>query len=482
LKLERALEKAGGFMPIRRTLIAYALVALIAPFGVFYFQANPDAAPGAAGGGGARGGSSASLRYHPVGLGEVVSVVSAVGEIEADEIVGLSFTTGGRVAEVFVAESDYVMAGDLLMRLENDNQRIAYDQAVLGLELVEIQLADLLGPPDGDNVRIAEANVEAAYKAYQDSLTTASRAQLEAAQLQVDQARAAVDSAEERRIVGGDFNNEEDVALADAAIGQASFQLRIAELQLQDLRNGDGNAANAAYLSYLQAEADLERALAGPTELEIQQAETRVAQAQARLDSAELALSKTELRAPFDGFVADIPVEPGSLVQPGVTVATLVDVDPLSVTVQIDEIDISSIQPGMDVRVEVDALPNTFLEAELEKVALTGQQTAGGIVNYDAEVRLEESNPLVRVGMTAEANIVIAQAEDVLVIPNAFIRLDRQRNEAFVQVVTGDNELEERQVSLGLRGPDFSEVTDGLQEGDIIAADLSGNQLSLFGD
>ncbi len=471
-------------MPIRRTLIAYALLVIVAPFGFFFLQANPDGALGAPAGpgGSARGGNSASLRYHPVGRGEVVSVVSAVGSIEADEVVEASFTLGGRIAEIFVAESDYVQAGDLLLRLENDNQRIAYDQAVLGLEQAEISLADLLGPPDADNVRIAEANVEAAFKAYQDSLSTASRAQIDAARLQVDQARAAVDSAEERRIIGGDFNSDEDVSLADAAIGEASFQLRIAELQLQDLRSGDGNAANAAFLSFQQAEADLAAVLAGPTDLDIEQAEVRVDQALARLDSAELALSKTELRAPFDGFVALLPVEVGVLVAPGSTVATLVDVEPLSVTVQIDEIDISDIQPGMPVRVEVDALPNTFLRAELEKVALTGQQTAGGIVNYDAEVRLEESNPLVRVGMTAEANIVIAQTDDVLVIPNAFIRLDRRRNEAFVQVVTGDNDLEERQVSLGLRGEDFSEVTDGLQEGDVVAADLSGNQLSLFGD
>lgn len=469
-------------MPIRRTLIAYALVALIAPFGLFYFQASSGGAPGAAGGGGGRGGSTASLRYHVVGRGEVVSVVSAVGTIEADEVVDASFTTPGRVVEIFVAESDYVEEGDLLMRLENDNQRISYDQAVLQLELREIELADLLGPPDADNVRIAEANVEAAFKSYQDSLTTASRAQINAAELEVQQARAAVDAAEERRIIGGGFSNEEEVALADAEIGSASFQLRIAELQLQDLRTGDGNAANAAYLSYLQAEADLAAVLAGPTDLEVEQAEARVTQAEARLESAELALSKTELRAPFNGFVAEIPVELGSLVQPGAPVATLVDVDPLSVTVQIDEIDISDIEPGRPVRVEVDALPNVVLAAELEKIALAGQQTAGGIVNYDAEVQLLENNPQVRVGMTAEANIVIAQRDDVLVIPNAFIRLDRQRNQAFVQVVSADNELEERQVSLGLRGEDFSEVIDGLQEGDVIAADLSGNQLSLFGD
>jgi HlyD family secretion protein len=172
----------------------------------------------------------------------------------------------------------------------------------------------------------------------------------------------------------------------------------------------------------------------------------------------------------------------GALVNPGVPVAVMVDVDPLSVRVQIDEIDIGSIEPGLPVRVEVDALTNTFLDARLEKISLTGQQTAGGIVNYEAEVQLEESDPRVRVGMTAEANIVVAQESEVLIVPNAYIRLDRRTNEAFVQVVNTDNELEERQVTLGLRGEDASEVVSGLVVGDIVAADLSGNQLSLFGD
>ncbi|MEO0561930.1 MAG: efflux RND transporter periplasmic adaptor subunit, partial [Chloroflexota bacterium] len=191
---------------------------------------------------------------------------------------------------------------------------------------------------------------------------------------------------------------------------------------------------------------------------------------------------KTELRAPYSGVIGDVFVEPGTLIQPGSAIVQLVDIDPLSVTVQVDEIDIRQIEPGMEVRVEVDALSDTLLDAELEKIALTGQQTAGGIVNYDAEVQLRETDPRVRVGMTAEANVVVAQEEGVLVVPNAFIRLDRRRNEAFVQVVGADNELEERQISLGLRGEDFSEVTDGLVVGDVIAADLSGNQLSIFGD
>jgi multidrug efflux pump subunit AcrA (membrane-fusion protein) len=301
-------------MPIRRFLVFYALLVVAVPLGYFFVQANPEvaAAGGGPAGGGGGGNASTSLQYFVVEQGEVVQFVSAVGEIEADKVVNMSFTTPGRVRDVFVNPSDFVEEGDLLMVIENDNQRIGYDQALLNLENNQIALADLLGPPDGDAVRIAEANVEAAFDSYRASNSTASIAEIQAADLQVQQAQAALDSAIERRTLGGDFNNEMEVTLADAQIGEASFNLEIANLRAQDLRTGDWAGANAAYLRYLQAEAELERVLAGPAELDIQQAEVRVEQAEAQLASAELALSKTEIRAPFAGFVADVLVEPGS--------------------------------------------------------------------------------------------------------------------------------------------------------------------------
>jgi HlyD family secretion protein len=462
-------------MPIRRLLVIFTLLTVAVPFGFFYLEANPPQSEEGS------GGVTTNIQYYAVNPGTVEAVVSAVGTVEAQDIVDVSFTTGGRVTEVYVREGDYVQEGALLMRVQNDLQRIAYDQAVLNLELAEIDLADLSGPPDADNVAIAEANVDAAYGNYQASLTTAPQGDIDAADLRVEQAQAAYDAAVERRIYGGDFTSEEAVTLADAQIGAASFDLEIARLTAQDLRSGNSAQAQSAYQGYLQRVAELERVLAGPDPLEIEQAEVRVTQAMAAMESAELALSKTELRAPFTGVISDVYVEPGAIVSPGAQTIRMVDVEPLSLTIQIDEIDIGLIEPGMPVSVEVDALPNQFFDGRLTKIALTGVQSAGGIVNYDAEVELVGTDPRIRIGMTAEANIIVEQSEGVLYAPNAFIRLDRRQNKAFVQLVGENNEFEEREVALGLRGANTSEITSGLNEGDIIAADLSGNQFQLFG-
>jgi hypothetical protein len=70
----------------------------------------------------------------------------------------------------------------------------------------------------------------------------------------------------------------------------------------------------------------------------------------------------------------------------------------------------------------------------------------------------------------------------VLVIPNIYIRLDRQADRAFVNVMRADGTLEEDvEITLGLRGQNSSEVLSGVSEGDVLAVDLTGDQISLFG-
>jgi HlyD family secretion protein len=100
-------------------------------------------------------------------------------------------------------------------------------------------------------------------------------------------------------------------------------------------------------------------------------------------------------------------------------------------------------------------------------------------VNYDVELTIDADDPRVRVGMTAEANIIADQRENVLVIPNLYIRLDRSADRAFVNILR-DGVVEEVEVQLGLQGQDASEVISGLREGDVIVVDTSGDGLSSF--
>ena len=147
---------------------------------------------------------------------------------------------------------------------------------------------------------------------------------------------------------------------------------------------------------------------------------------------------------------------------------------------QIDEIDIQQIREGMSALVKLDALPDVVLKATIESVALVGTNN-NGIISYDVEVRLDENNSLVRAGMTAEASVTVAEKQNVLSIPNEYIRLDRQRDIAYVNIIGDDGRLRETEVKLGLRGDQSSEVVDGLVVGDVLAVDLGGDRIGLFG-
>ena len=192
------------------------------------------------------------------------------------------------------------------------------------------------------------------------------------------------------------------------------------------------------------------------------------------------ALNHTQLTAPFDGIITTINGEMGALIAPNVAVMEIDDVSPLHLVVQVDEIDVRQIAVGMPARVRLDALTDVELAATLEDIALVPSDN-NGVVSYDVTVRLDESDPRVRVGMTAEASVVVQSRQQVVVVPNQYIRLDRQQNQAYINLVSDDGSLQETPVTLGLQGQDQSEITAGLDEGAVIGIDLSADRISLFG-
>ena len=458
-------------MTVRRSLILLTLVTFVIPLVTLADSMTPRAQPAA---------TSDNLQLHTVGPGMVEVVVSAVGSIEASDVVAVGFTGPGRVESIYVAEGDVVLAGDLLAQQANETQRINYAQAVLAVEAARLRVEDLRDGPDDSQVRVAQANLDSAWGQY-NAISGAVRPEdLRAAELRVQQAETALTEAQQTRSTARGGQGEEAYLLLDAQVGQASFNLELARLQLESLRTGNQGGANSAYARVLQAQAELERVLAGPSELDIERAELGVQQALNTLMDAENALNRTQITAPIDGIVSALTIEVGSLVTPGRAVLELTRVDSLKLTVQVDEVDISRVAEGMAARVRIDALPGLLLPARIEQIALLGR-SEGGIVSYDVQLGLDAGDPRVRVGMTSEAALIVEEKRDVLVVPNIYIRLDRRANQAFVNVLRPDGTLEEIEVRLGLQGQENSEIIDGLEMGTVVALDLSGEQFSFGG-
>lgn len=462
-------------MSVRRSIILLTLTVIATPIAVFGLRVNQaqqqvDTEAAAA----------ARLQFHTVERGNLSLSVTAIGRVEPDQEARLSFTSAGRVTELLVEQGDVVQAGAVLARLNDDLQRIALERAQLSLDMALLRREQLLTGADETQIAAAEANVGAAQGAVNAIYNAVSDDDIRAAELAYQQAQQAVTDAQQARATAPGDQPQQAYELLDARVGQASFNAEIARLQLEQLRSGSSADVGAAAARVEQAQAELDQLLAGPTEAQIAQADATVAQAQVEVDGAQDALEDMILRAPFDGVVTALSVEQDALVLPGVPALVVTDLEPLQLTVQVDEIDVREIREAMAANVRFDALPGVSLAATLEQIALLSS-SQNGIVNYDVQLRLDEMDERVRAGMTAEAAVVTQARNDVLVVPNEYIRLDRTRDAAYVNLVGADGTLEEVEITLGLQGQETSEIVSGLRLGDTVAVDLSSDSISLFG-
>lgn len=459
-------------MSVSRSLLVLTLLILGLPVAIFTAQQSGQSAA-------ASSQQFENLQLYEVTRDRVELSVNAIGTIEAEQVVTLSFLSSGRVAEVLVQRDDYVLPGDPLARLDSTNEQIAYERAVLNLERAELDMDNVM-QVDEDAVRRAEAQVDAAWGAYLNIANAVTEEDIRAAEESYQNALEYAQYVAARRDqapggYGGDIYNQ-----LDAQAGEASFNAEIARLQLEQLRTQTAPGANAAYQNVLVAQSELERVKAGPTDVQIETAAIGIRQAESQLERAAADLERRTLTAPIEGVISAVNVESGALVGPGVPAVTVTDVSPLLLTVQVDEIDIGLVEEGLPVRVSVDALPDVNFDATVADIASVGQNQEG-IVTYDVSLDLGEVDPRVRVGMTAEATIIIEARPQTLVVPNLYIRLERGTGRAFVNVLREDQSVEEVEVELGLRGQSDSEILSGLEEGDLVALDLSGSGFNFLG-
>jgi HlyD family secretion protein len=458
--------------PVGCFLIVLAVFVLGIPAVVFSMRATQEQRAAE---------QSADLQFHVLAVGDVEVAINAVGKVEADQSASLNFSGAGVVAEVFVQPGDAVTQGTPIARLENTTETIAVEQARLAVELARLRKDDLLSGPDAGEIAVAEANIDAARGAALALQQISTPEDLRAAELAVEQAEGALANAEQARSTAAGGQPEQAYQLLDAQIGQASFNAEIARLQLEQLRTGNSPQVGAAYERVRQAEAQLAQLLADPRQSQIDSADATIAQAEAALARAQLAFDDTFLLAPFDGVIGTLSIEVGAVVSQALPVGEILDVSPLRIEADVDEIDVRQIVEQMPASVTLDALDDVVFVATLEQIAVVGVNNAG-IINYPVTIRLEESPDMrVRAGMTAEASMVVESRRGVLIVPNGYVRLDRQDDRAFVNVVTPEGTLQEIEITLGLQGDDASEVVAGLRAGDVIAVDLGGDIIPAFG-
>ncbi len=407
--------------------------------------------------------------------GDLIATVSATGTLEAAKTQALTFEIGGRVVALYVEEGTEVQAGQVLARLDDTDLQLQVKQAQANLKAAEAQLAQLLAEPALADVEAAKAALAAAQAAYQDLLAgpdpdelAAAEAAVELARVDLEQAQAAYDLVKHRP----------DIKLLPQSrqlqIATINYNRALAQLRLQKKPPREGQIAQAL-ANIAQAQANLDRLTRGPDPNQVAAQEAAVERARVALEQAEQALRRTVLRAPISGTVTAVNVDVGQTVGAGQPALVITQLYPLHTTVQVDELDVAQVREGQPVRITVDALPDrefTGVIAYLSPVPTV----QGGVVTYEARVELQDEDPALRPGMSLAVDIITARAENVLLVPNRVMRINRATGAFYVEKLV-DGVPVRTEVEVGLRNDQFSEIRAGLEEGDIIVIrQLSGKE------
>lgn len=299
----------------------------------------------------------------------------------------------------------------------------------------------------------------------------------------------------------GSVVNEGDVLLTirndelDRAVREAEIGVRSASAELASARE----AYNQTYRAY-QAGGTTEtnpetgevvEVEAGASWADVQQAQAGVDSAQLSLESAQQALDqavatadKRTISAPAAGSVVVMNAVPGAGVGSSATAADggtgplvqIADLTQMTVSVQVNEVDISRIAVGQEARVSFSALPGVMLEGEVTRIStVAGEDEYGmyyGVVTYGVEILIPEPVAELKPGMTASVEIMMQSVPDALTVPTSALMTDDGEN-YYLYIMTDPEAqaCERRDVSVTAQSSTTAVVEGNLSEGDLVVLD-----------
>ena len=291
--------------------------------------------------------------------GDIENTVVASGTLEAAKLVSVGAQVSGRVESLKVGLGDVVKTGDLIAQIDSTTQNNAVKNAQAALDSTRAQ-------------RVAQA------------------ASLKQAELAFKR---------QQMMMASDATSRADYEAAQAALDAASAQLK--------------------------------------------QVDAQIAQGETALATAEANLGYTRITAPMDGTVVAVIAREGQTLnanQQAPTIIRLAQLDTLTVKAQISEADVIRVRPGMPVYFSILGDPDRRFHAKLrsvepapESIATESSSSSGGgggssssssssAVYYNGLFDIDNPDGLLRIGMTAQVNIVLEQADDALLIPASAVQ------------------------------------------------------------
>ena len=263
-----------------------------------------------------------------------------------------------------------------------------------------------------------------------------------------------------------------------SSIGSATFAYQ-AERTLTAQAAGTVTSINVQEGSEV-AKDDIILGLSGDDLTEsIQSASESLRSAEISMQNLQDAMNNYTITAPISGTIIEKDAKVGDAVKAGDTLCIVYDLSYLEMSINVDELQISSISVGQKVQITADAVPDKTYVGTVTRVSMKGASN-GGTTTYPVTIRIDDTDGL-RPGMNANAEIVVAQANNVLVVPNAavvrgsYVLVTKDSPSA----ANADTTMEAPEgfvyvpVKTGVSDDDYTQIVSGIQEGDTIGYDPS---------
>ena len=226
---------------------------------------------------------------------------------------------------------------------------------------------------------------------------------------------------------------------------------------------------------------------------EMEAIEANIKQAEIEVNTAETNVSYTKITAPMDGTVISVPVSEGQTVnanQTTPTIVTIADLSKMKIKPEISEGDITKVKAGQEVSFTILSDSQTVYHSVIDSVdpanttttdssstssstSSSSSSSTSSAIYYYANVLIDNPDRTLRIGMTTENNIKIANAKDVLLVSNMAIQ--NRDGKSFINVLNDKNQPEPREVETGVQNDFHTEIKSGVNEGEKVIVSQVAN-------
>ena len=346
--------------------------------------------------------------------GDIARSVVATGTIEPLTKVEVKSKASGIVEKIYVDAGAHVKAGQLLAELDKEQLQAAVGEARA-------------------NLQAADAAEEAAVAAYQKNLVDAQGPDVPFLKKDMDRAH--------------DLYRQGLIALNVMQDAEKNYQLALNK-QLSAQRNADMSNAQVA------------------------QAKAQIAQAKAALDNAEENLRYATITSPIDGEVLSKDVEVGDAVSSilvlgsqATLVMTLGDTSEVYVKGTVDEADIGKVYLGQAARIVVESFKDKKFQGKVTKIAPLGVEK-DNVTTFEVRVSIQNPTGELRANMSANAEIILDEKKNVLLVPEGALIFDKDKNASIeVPDPKADTGRRKLAVKVGISNGVKAEILNGLNQG-----------------